>query len=98
MQGRKKKGKTALPVDCRLWDDSDCGVTVRAARPAPRRQQYLQLGQLLPVVEDAEGVQVVGARVRDHLTAQQADGLLGHLAPVPVLEEVQVAVPDGAPA
>ena len=41
---------------------------------------------------------MVGARVWDHLTAQQADGLLGHLAPVPVQVEVQVTVPDGAPA
>lgn len=41
---------------------------------------------------------MVGARVRHHLTAHQAEGLLGRLAAVPVLVEVQVTVPDGAPA
>lgn len=66
--------------------------------PPPRGQRYLELGQLLPRVEDAEGVEVVGAGVWNHLTAHQAEGLLGHLAAVPVLVEVQVAVPDGAPA
>ena len=49
-------------------------------------------------MEDAEGVEVVRARVRHHLTAHQAEGLLGRLAAVPVLVEVQVTVPDGAPA
>lgn len=66
--------------------------------PSPTGQHYLELGQLLAVVEDAEGVEVVRARVWDHLTAHQAEGLLGRLAPVPVLVEVQVTVPDRAPA
>ena len=71
-----------------------------SAYPTPHRpgQQYLELGQLLAIVEDAEGVEVVRARVRHHLTAQKAEGLLGRLAPVPVLVEVQVTVPDGASA
>ena len=71
-----------------------------SAYPTPHRpgQQYLELGQLLAIVEDAEGVEVVRARVWHHLTAQKAEGLLGRLAPVPVLVEVQVTVPDGAPA
>lgn len=64
----------------------------------PPGQPYLELGQLLAVVQDAEGVEVVRARVWDHLTAHQVEGLLGCLAPVPVLVEVQVIAPDRAPA
>ena len=41
---------------------------------------------------------MVGARIWKHVTAHQAEGLLGHLAPVPVLVEVQVAVSNEAPA
>lgn len=69
-----------------------------AAPAYPTGQQYLELGQLLAVVEDTEAVEVVWAWVWDHLTAHQAQGLLGHLAAVPVLVKVQVTVPDGAPA
>lgn len=64
--------------------------------PAPQLT-YLKLGQLLTMVEDAEGIQVVRTRVWKHFTAQQTKGLLGHLAPVPVLVEVQVTVPHEAP-
>lgn len=58
---------------------------------------YLKLGQLLAIVEDAEGIQVVWAGVWNYFTAQQAEGLLGRLVPVPVLVEVQVAVSNETP-
>lgn len=64
----------------------------------PTGCQYLEFGQLLPIVEDAEGIEVVRAWVWDHLAAHQAEGLLGSLAPVSVLVKVQVTVLDGTPA
>jgi hypothetical protein len=68
------------------------------AVPATHGAAYLEFGQLLAIVKDAEGVKVVRVWVWDHLTAHQAEGLLGHLVPVSVLIEVQVIVPDRAPA
>lgn len=65
--------------------------------PVPR-SMYLKLGQLLSIVENTEGIQVVRAGIWKHFTAHQAEGLLGHLASVPVLVEVQVAVSNEAPA
>lgn len=78
-------------------------LRVEAARawlsslPSPQ-PTHLKLDQLLAIVKDPEGIQVVGAGIRKHFTAHQAEGLLGHLAPVPVLVEVQVAVSHEAPA
>lgn len=97
----KAAGWTVDWVDCGAVVLRTCGKGRDLAPgpcPSPTGQHYLELGQLLAVVEDAEGVEVVRARVWDHLTAHQAEGLLGRLAPVPVLVEVQVTVPDRAPA
>lgn len=59
---------------------------------------YLKLGYFLAIVENTEGIEMVRAGIWKHFTAHQAEGLLGHLAPVPVLVEVQVAVSNEAPA
>lgn len=90
------------PLSVGLWSPV-LQLTAEAARTwlsfLPASQwTHLKLSQLLAIVEDPEGIQVVGAGIRKHFTAHQAEGLLGHLAPVPVLVEVQVAVSHEAPA
>lgn len=83
------------------WDSGGrqaAGYSDGHHRAGPTGQSYLKLDQLLAIVQDAEGVEVVRAGVWDHFTAHQVEGLLGCLAPVPVLVEVQVIAPDGAPA
>lgn len=66
-----------------------------------RYTPYLQNDPLFPVVQDAEGVEMIRAWLWDNITTCQAQGLLSQFAPVLVLVEMEVTIfylaPTGLP-